>query len=229
MKYSIVLEKENYLIKNKQGKIISSCQTLTEAQAQAERFQAKNSGKNNKEQRGIYNVTYNAKRATRVKTDLEIIEDAVIKEVTMYVKGWHNEKRDKGIGAEHIKLHLEAGSKGEITLDELLNVGNRIREYISIFGEPYKEFEDKSGRVFEWEDKDGVRFRVAIDKVKEEGLIPPLSPFDNVIISFYSDRNAINKMLYKNPKVQDYYKQQQTQASGGTLGAQSQTKIRKCK
>ena len=180
-----------------------------------------------KEQRGIYNVTFNAKKATALRTDLEIIEDAVIKEVTMYIKGWHNEKRDKGIGAEHIKLHLEAGSKGEITLDELLNVGNRIREYISIFGEPYKEFEDKSGRVFEWEDKDGVRFRVAIDKVKEEGLIPPLSPFDNVIISFYSDRNATNKMLYKNPKVQDYYKKQQHKASGSTLGAQSKSKIRR--
>ena len=38
MKYCIVLEKENYLIKNKQGKIISSCQTLAQAQAQLERL-----------------------------------------------------------------------------------------------------------------------------------------------------------------------------------------------
>lgn len=41
MKYCIVQQKENYLIKSSQGKIISSCQTLAEAQAQLERFQAK--------------------------------------------------------------------------------------------------------------------------------------------------------------------------------------------
>lgn len=39
-----------------------------------------------------------------------------------------------------------------------------------------------------------VRFRVAIDD-REEGLIPPLSLSNKIIISFYYDRN---------PKVEEY-------------------------
>ncbi len=57
-----------------------------------------------------------------------------------------------------------------------------------------------------------MRFRVAVDKNKGEGLIPPLSPSDFVIISFYSDRNLKNKttgeamqMAFKNPKVREFY------------------------
>ena len=49
-----------------------------------------------------------------------------------------------------------------------------------------------------------VRFRVAIDD-REEGLIPPLSLSNKVIISFYSDRNLNEKMIFKNPKVEEYY------------------------
>ncbi|MCR2109987.1 hypothetical protein CUPS4049_04985, partial [Campylobacter upsaliensis] len=37
------------------------------------------------------------------------------------------------------------------------------------------------------------------------GLIPPLSPFDEIIITFYSDRNLNEKMEFKNPKVREYY------------------------
>ncbi|MCR2055617.1 hypothetical protein CUPS3785_09010, partial [Campylobacter upsaliensis] len=40
---------------------------------------------------------------------------------------------------------------------------------------------------------------------KGEGLIPPLSPFDEIIITFYSDRNLNEKMEFKNPKVREYY------------------------
>ncbi|TNB59919.1 hypothetical protein FDW43_10230, partial [Campylobacter helveticus] len=109
--------------------------------------------------------------------------------VVHYIKGWHNERRDKGRGAEHIKLHLEKGSEGEITLEELLNLGNSIREYLKLFKEPYLEDLNKDGKVFEWENDEGVRFRIATDKIKGEGLIPPLSPSDEIIITFYSDRN----------------------------------------
>ena len=49
-----------------------------------------------------------------------------------------------------------------------------------------------------------VRFRVAIDD-REEGLIPPLSLSNKVIITFYSDRNFNEKMIFKNPKVEEYY------------------------
>ena len=158
------------------------------------------------EQRGIYNVSFNNKNATPIKTDIELIENAIINEVIYYIKGWHNERRDKGRGAEHIKMHLAKGAEGEITLEELLNLGNSIREYLRIFKEPYLEDENKTGKVYEWQDDKGVRFRVAIDKHKGEGLIPPLSPSAGVIITFYSDRNLNKQMEFKNPQVAAHYK-----------------------
>lgn len=84
----------------------------------------------NKEKRGIYNVTLNEKNATAIKTDIEAIQEAVIEYIAMYVRGWHNERRNKGMGAEHIKLHLEQGSEGQITIEELLNLGNSLRKYL---------------------------------------------------------------------------------------------------
>ncbi|MDE6885885.1 MAG: hypothetical protein K2P17_02420 [Helicobacteraceae bacterium] len=124
--------------------------------------------------------------------------------VIHYVKGWHNVKRDKGRGAEHIKLHLEPNSEGQITLEELLNIGNSIRKYLKIFKEPFDD--GRGGKVYEWENNESVRFRIATDKIKGEGLIPPLSPYDGIIITFYSDRNLKEKMKFKNPKVESYYK-----------------------
>ncbi|MBX7491225.1 hypothetical protein [Helicobacter turcicus] len=164
-----------------------------------------------KEKRGIVNVTFNAKRATPIKTDLEVIENAIIDYVVHYVKGWHNTKRDKGRGAEHIKLHLEKGSEGEITIEELLNLGNSLREYLKVFKEPFDD--GRGGKVYEWENDEGVRFRIATDKIKGEGLIPPLSPSDEQIISFYSDRNLSQRMEFKNPKVKAYYENTQSQTS----------------
>lgn len=160
---------------------------------------------NHKEKRGIYNVSFNEKKATPINSELEAIENAIIEYVIHYVKGWHNIKRDRGRGAEHIKLHLEPNSEGQITLEELLNIGNSIREYLKIFKEPFLEDENKSGKVYEWQDKNGIRFRVATDINREEGLIPPLSPSDEIIISFYSDRNLNQKMQFKNPEVEAYY------------------------
>ncbi|ARE81449.1 hypothetical protein CHELV3228_a0076 (plasmid) [Campylobacter helveticus] len=161
--------------------------------------------KNRQEKRGIYNVSFNEKDSTPINAELEAIENIIIDYVVHYIKGWHNERRDKGRGAEHIKLHLEKGSEGEITLEELLNLGNSIREYLKLFKEPYLEDLNKDGKVFEWENDEGVRFRIATDKIKGEGLIPPLSPFDEIIITFYSDRNLNEKMEFKNPKVREYY------------------------
>ncbi|MCR2122582.1 hypothetical protein CUPS3785_05775 [Campylobacter upsaliensis] len=157
------------------------------------------------EKRGIYNVSFNEKNSTPINAELEAIENIIIDYVVHYIKGWHNERRDKGRGAEHIKLHLEKGSEGEITLEELLNLGNSIREYLKMFKEPYLEDLNKDGKVFEWENDEGVRFRIATDKIKGEGLIPPLSPSDEIIITFYSDRNLNEKMEFKNPKVKEFY------------------------
>ncbi|WP_297195256.1 hypothetical protein [uncultured Campylobacter sp.] len=159
----------------------------------------------NKEKRGIYNVSFNEKNSTPINTELELIENAVIDYVIHYIKGWHNTKRDKGRGAEHIKLHLEENSQGQITIEELLNLGNYVRKYLKEFKEPFIENENKDGRVYEWENEKGIRFRIATDKIKGEGLIPPLSPSDEIIITFYSDRNLKERMLFKNPKVALFY------------------------
>ncbi|WP_270977298.1 hypothetical protein [Campylobacter helveticus] len=164
--------------------------------------------KNRQEKRGIYNVSFNEKNSTPINAELEAIENAIIDYVVHYVKGWHNERRDKGRGAEHIKLHLEKGSEGEITLEELLNLGNSIREYLKIFKEPYKDSND--ARIYEWENNESVRFRIVTDTnyklIKGEGHSnTPLSPSDEIIITFYSDRNLNEKMEFKNPKVREYY------------------------
>ncbi|EEY3085999.1 hypothetical protein HF239_001691 [Campylobacter jejuni] len=161
-----------------------------------------------KEKRNIYNVSFNEKNSTPINAELEAIENIIIDYVVHYIKGWHNERRDKGRGAEHIKLHLEKGSEGEITLEELLNLGNSIREYLKIFKEPYKDSND--ARIYEWENNESVRFRIVTDTnyklIKGEGHSnTPLSPSDEIIITFYSDRNLNEKMEFKNPKVREYY------------------------
>ncbi|EOC6529085.1 hypothetical protein ACKFC9_001664 [Campylobacter jejuni] len=168
---------------------------------------------NRKEKRGIYNVSFNEKPSTPINAELEAIENAVIEYVIHYVKGWHNTKRDKGRGAEHIKLHLEPNSEGQITLEELLNIGNSVREYLEIFKEPHKD--SNESRVYEWENNNNVRFRLVTDKnykqiTKGEGhSSTPLSPSDEIIITFYSDRNLNQRMQFKNLKVETYYSTQQ--------------------
>ncbi|PAF46463.1 hypothetical protein BKH41_09120 [Helicobacter sp. 12S02232-10] len=155
-----------------------------------------------KEQTGIYNVTFNEKKATPIQTDVELIENAIIESVVMYIKGYHNPERDRGLGAEHIKLHLDPESKGYIAIEELLNLGKSIREYTKLFKKP---FIDKRGaKVYEWENQENVRFRVIVDK-QRGGPQLPLSPSDNQIISFYSDRNLNEAMQFKNPLVTKHY------------------------
>ena len=129
-----------------------------------------------------------------------------MKECIYYIKGYHNTKRNKGIGAEHIKLYLKKGTRGEITLDELLNIGDSIRKYLKIFKEPFVE--SNNAKIYEWQDENGVRFRSVTDKVKGEGHSnTPLSSFEEAIITFYSDRNFKQRMQFKNPKVEAYYKE----------------------
>ena len=175
---------------------------------------------NIQEKRGIYNVSFNEKNSTPINAELELIENVIIDYVVHYIKGWHNERRDKGRGANHIKLHLEPNSQGQITIEELLNLGNSIREYLKIFKEPYKDSND--ARIYEWENNEGVRFRIVTDTnyeqiIKGEGHSnTPLSPFDEMIITFYSDRNLNQKMEFKNPKLKEYY-QNKKQESKNSL------------
>ena len=157
-----------------------------------------------KEQRGIYNVSFNEKKSTPINTELEAIDNAIIDYVIHYVKGFHRTRNDRGIGAEHIKIHLEQESEGQITIEELLNLGNSIRAYLKIFKEPFMD--EKGGKVFEWENNNRMRFRAVTDKIKGEGDNFHSTPSDELIITFYSDRNLKERMEFKNPLVKEYYK-----------------------
>ena len=119
----------------------------------------------NKEKRGIYNVTFGDEKVAPIFKDIEAIEDAVIEYIAMYVKGYHNIKRDIGLGAEHIKIHLGKGAEGEITLEELLNLGNSMREYLKTFREPF--IDDKGAKIYEWENTEKIRFRAVVSKITD--------------------------------------------------------------
>jgi len=162
------------------------------------------------EKRGIYNVTYNGKFSTPVYKDLTTIDDAI-----KYAKG------DKSKGAKHISIrHLNDESKeGYVTRQELLSLGENIRAYLKENKEPF--IDKRGGHIYEWEDKDGVRFRAVIGQAKREsddrsitstlkptdeatksGIIPNSSLYSsNDIITFYSDRNLKEPMKFENPKI----------------------------
>ena len=156
-----------------------------------------------KEQRGIYNVTYNGKIATYIKTDLDSIDNAI-----RYARG------NKNKGAKHIKLgHTQdKNQEGYITQDELLNLGQNIRKFLS---EQKTPFIDKDGsRIYEWQDKNGNKFRAvsSFKKFSESGggANSSITTTANTehIITFYSDRNAKNKMDFKNPALNPNKNQQ---------------------
>ncbi|WP_297947924.1 hypothetical protein [uncultured Campylobacter sp.] len=165
-----------------------------------------------KEKRGIYNVTYNSKAATPIKQDLNSVEDAL-----RYAKG------DKNKGADHIRIrHLkDKNAEGYVSQSELLNMGENMRKYLDKYKEP---FIDKNGlKIYEWQDKDGVRFRAVIapkkgspttqtitstlngsDEAAKKGLNPNSSLYSNDdIITFYSDRNLKKPMEFKTPALRE--------------------------
>ena len=143
-----------------------------------------------KEQRGIYNVTYNGKNASLIRQDLDSIDSAIL-----YEQGRENPKNHKGYGARHIFKHTRSDKEqGYISQDELLNLGQNLRNYLAKHKEP---FIDKNGaRIYEWE-KEGVRFRAVVGSTSKAGKDPAtkaeskdLSLPTQRIITFYSDRNA---------------------------------------
>ena len=72
-----------------------------------------------KEQRGIYNVTYNGKFSTPIKKDLDALDQAL-----RYAQD------NKNKGAKHIRLGhtLDKNQIGYVSTQELLNLGKNIRE-----------------------------------------------------------------------------------------------------
>ncbi|WP_373069802.1 LPD38 domain-containing protein [Sulfurimonas sp.] len=115
-----------------------------------------------KEKRGIWNVTFNGKNATEVrKSDL----DSIIK----YEKGF--ESNGKGFGALHVEKHLDNGSVGAVSKEELLQIGEVIRK--GDISESYGK------NVYELT-QDGVSFKVVTGNTKNG---------KERVITYYSDRN----------------------------------------
>ncbi|MDR1284686.1 MAG: hypothetical protein LBJ88_00625 [Campylobacteraceae bacterium] len=120
-----------------------------------------------KEKRGIYNVTFNDKKAAEIRMD-------DLESVIRYEKG------SQSGGATHIvRKHLGDGKYGELTPDELLNMGEIIRN-----GDMPEDLVRVSGngiKTYAYElSKDGVRYRVAI-----------LEDTDGKkIATMYSDKNV---------------------------------------
>ena len=166
-----------------------------------------------KEKRGIYNVTYNGKNSTQIKQDLDNINDAI-----KYERG------NIGKGAKHISIrHLDDENKaGFVTKEELLNLGENVRNFIKEYKEPFVN--KKNARIYEWEDNKGVRFKLVVSNKNGEGRGLPLGKSQDVssitndlrpatkkglspsgslddIITFYSDRNLKEPMKFENPKL----------------------------
>ena len=165
------------------------------------------------EKRGIYNVTYNGKNSTQIKQDLDNINDAI-----KYERG------NIGKGAKHISIrHLDDENKaGFVTKEELLNLGENVRNFIKEHKEPFVN--KKNARIYEWEDDKGVRFKLVVSNKNGEGRglslgksqdvssitnnlrpatkkgLSPSGSLDN-IITFYSDRNLKEPMKFENPKL----------------------------
>ena len=166
-----------------------------------------------KEKRGIYNVTYNGKNSTQIKQDLDNINDAI-----KYERG------NIGKGAKHISIrHLDDENKaGFVTKEELLNLGENVRNFIKEHKGPFVN--KKNARIYEWEDDKGVRFKLVVSNKNGEGRGLPLGKSQDVssitndlrpatkkglspsgslddIITFYSDRNLKEPMKFENPKL----------------------------
>ena len=155
-----------------------------------------------KEAKGLYNVTYNGKNATRVLKDLEAVEEAI-----RFSQG------NKNKGAKHIKIKHSTNEiqEGYVKPIEVANLGKDLRAFLKDY-EPFEEVQ-KSGRkanIYEWENKEGIRFRLVVNEVKGEADSNPAQlpkPFNEEIITFYSDRNLKERMQFKNPALNDtFYK-----------------------
>ena len=148
-----------------------------------------------KEQRGIYNVTYNGKNATTIHKDLASFDSAIA-----YTQG------NRFRGGKHIRLRHSTDStqQGYITPDEVAKLGTNIRAYINKHGDPHI---DKNGsRIYEWNNDKGVKFRAVVNDIKEASRTDSLpASASEEIITFYSDRNLAKDKVFefKNPKLQE--------------------------
>lgn len=143
-----------------------------------------------KEQRGLFNVTYNGKNATKIYKDLENVEDVI-----RFAKG----NKDKGGTHIRLKHTTDATQEGYVKPQEVVNLGKSLREFLSK-NEPF--IDTNGARIYEWENSEKVRFRLVVNDTKREADSNPAQlpkPFSEEIITFYSDRNLKNPMQFKNP------------------------------
>ena len=183
-KYPLLsLLEPRYIVQNERGRIVQAKAMISELEK--------------KEQKGIYNVAYNGKNAVLIQKDLRAVDEAL-----KLTQGYHLEHSQKGKGAKHIKIeHLQDSTKeGYVTDLELVNLGKDLRTFLKDY-EPFVE-KQKSGqeaRIYEWENKEGVRFRL-VSKIQGGGTTAD-SHLESAeeIITFYSDRNLKDKMQFKNP------------------------------
>ncbi|HEF3566372.1 TPA: hypothetical protein R9127_001300, partial [Campylobacter upsaliensis] len=88
----------------------------------------------------------------------------------------------------------DPSKEGYVTDLEFVNLGKSIREFLK----NYEPFIDTNGaRLYEWENKDKVRFRVVVNDVADMDSNPTTATEE--IITFYSNRNLKEKMNFKNP------------------------------
>lgn len=139
-----------------------------------------------KEQRGIYNVTYNDKKSTIIRQDLETVENAIKYEKGKGDKTLPNGYVKNGFGALHIEKHLDPNKDGYVTTEELLKMGDIVRSV-----EPY---ESRGNRVYETYDKNGTRFRVVVTD-RDNGKV----------ITFYSNRRAMTANGGRSPLGANYF------------------------
>jgi len=129
--------------------------------------------KSQKEKRGIYNVQNNEKKSTNIYKDDEFAENII-----KYEKGKSDfidkdGKHKSGFGSLHIDKHLGKDKDGWVSEEELLNIGNAIRNTNPTVSK-------NGSRVYEYINNDDARFRVIVgDKKNGERTI-----------SFFSNRKA---------------------------------------
>ncbi|WP_416346913.1 PBECR2 nuclease fold domain-containing protein [Campylobacter upsaliensis] len=170
-KYPLLnLLEPRYIVQNEKGRKIQAKTMLKELE---------------REQKGLYNVAFNGKNASLIKQDLQSVESAIA-----FMQG----TRYKGAKHERIKHLTDPSKEGYVTDLEFVNLGKSIREFLK----NYEPFIDTNGaRLYEWENKDKVRFRVVVNDVADMDSNPTTATEE--IITFYSDRNLKEKMNFKNP------------------------------
>jgi len=150
-----------------------------------------NSNRLNKEKKNISKVAFGKKPSTIIRTYDKDSLDKFITDSTKqnnnieFEKGGFNEYTKKGVGFEKIAIrHMQDGSDGYISLDELTKIGKVIRD---------GEFKLKNNglREYTYFDKD-IRYKAIVgDKSNNER-----------VVSFYSNRRGKGhdaRILFGNP------------------------------